>query len=261
MPGEMRSVTQAALVLAVTVGAFADEPLVSDRPDFTESAVSVEPGRFQVEFGATAAQGGDEREFSAGEVLLRAGLVSRLELRLEIGSFAWTDGPGEVDPSGLTTAKVAFKMEVIRASRRVLGGVQMALLGSVTLPIGDSDVATDGWLPSAVLAASWDLTDRVSVGTNVGLASFEGGPEQFTAGWLTGAVGLAISDRWGSFFELFGFTSERDRGPTTGTFQAGATFLVSRDFQLDARIARRVTAEGPDALVGIGGAWRFGTGR
>lgn len=256
----MRPLIRAALVVAATTAAFADEPLVTDRPDFTESAVSVEPGRFQLEFGATGAEGGEEREFSAGEVLFRAGVVDRLELRLEIGSFAWSEVSGGEDPSGLTTASVGLKVELVRSSSRVLGGMQMALLAGVTVPIGDSDVGTDAWLPSAVLAAGWDLTDRVSVGTNLGLASLDEGTKRFTAAWLTGAVGLAISDRWGAFFELFGFTSERDRGPSTGTFQTGVTFLVSSDFQLDARIARRVTAEGPDVLIGIGGAWRFGGG-
>lgn len=250
-----------AALLTVTGGASADEPLVTDRPDFTESAVSVEPGRFQLEFGATWAEGGEQREFGAGEALLRVGVFSRFELRIEGGSFAWTDGPEDDDPSGLTAASFGFKVELVRASSRVLGGMQLALLAATTMPTGDSDVDTDRWQPSAVLAAGWDLTDRVSVGSNLGLAYLDDGGERFTATWLTGVVGFAVSERWGAFFELFGFTTERDGGPSTGTVQVGATCLVSNDFQLDARFARRVTGEGPDALIGIGAAWRFGGGR
>ena len=45
------------------------------------------------------------------------------------------------------------------------------------------------------------------------LAYLDDAGERFSAAWLTGVVGLELSDRWGAFFELFGFSSERYRGP------------------------------------------------
>lgn len=48
--------TIAAMLVAATLAGTAvadDDPLVGDRPDFTESAVTIAPGRVQVEAGAT----------------------------------------------------------------------------------------------------------------------------------------------------------------------------------------------------------------
>ncbi|HVR97870.1 MAG TPA: transporter, partial [Thermoanaerobaculia bacterium] len=63
------------------------EPLVTDRPDFTESTSTVAPGHFQVEGGATLARVEDEDSETWGEVLVRYGLGPRLEARLAAGSY------------------------------------------------------------------------------------------------------------------------------------------------------------------------------
>jgi hypothetical protein len=61
----------AALVaLAATAD---DEPLVTDRPDFTESAATVTRGRTQVEMGYTFTSAGDFDEHAMGELLVRIG--------------------------------------------------------------------------------------------------------------------------------------------------------------------------------------------
>ncbi len=45
------------------------EPLVTDRPDFTESAETVAPGLFQLESGYTFTRRGDDKEHALGEFL------------------------------------------------------------------------------------------------------------------------------------------------------------------------------------------------
>ena len=248
--------------LAAAVGAAgADEPLVTDRPDFTESARSVDPGRLQVEFGATWVETDSEELVTLPEALLRIGLSDRWELRLDPGSWLDIHGPPQDGLSGLTNAGIGFKVELVQAVADLLGGMDLALIGATTVPTGDDDLVSDRWQPELVVTAAWSLTDRVGVGSNLGVARLDDDGEWFSSAWLTGVVGVAIDDRWGTFFELFVFSSERGDGPETTTFQSGATYLVNDDLQFDARIARRLSREGPDLLVGVGGAWRFGGGR
>ncbi len=68
-----------------------EEPLESDRPDFTDSSTTVGLHRFQIESGYTYTHGepGDPRAdvHDLPEMLLRYGVAERLELRL-----AWDEG-------------------------------------------------------------------------------------------------------------------------------------------------------------------------
>jgi hypothetical protein len=245
----------------LAVAAWAGEPLVTDRPDFTESAVAVDPGRFQLEFGATWFDADGDELVTLPDALLRIGVSDRWELRFDPGSWLEIDRPRRDDVSGLTNAVLGFKVELVQGIDDVLGGMDLALIAATTVPTGDDDLVSDRWQPEIVLSAAWDLTGRLSVGSNLGVARLDDGGEWFTSAWITGVVGVAIDDRWGTFFELFLFNAERDDGPETLTFQTGATYLVSDDLQFDVRVARRLSSEGPDLLVGVGGAWRFGRGR
>ena len=67
----------AALLLAAATARGQDEAeLVSDRPDFTESAVAVAPGRVQVEAGATTTRADQVMLGTASDTYTMAGITS-----------------------------------------------------------------------------------------------------------------------------------------------------------------------------------------
>lgn len=74
------------LVVAAVTPAVADD-LVGDRPDFTESALTVAPGSWQIEAGATVTTGDAFDTTEIGEVLVRHGLKPGTELRMVLPSY------------------------------------------------------------------------------------------------------------------------------------------------------------------------------
>jgi len=72
-----------------------DEPLITDRPDFTESTDAVPRGHLQLEAGYTFTYDREKldrtRDHTSPEILLRIGLVDRLELRLGWAGYSWTE--------------------------------------------------------------------------------------------------------------------------------------------------------------------------
>lgn len=66
-----------------------DEPLVTDRPDFTESAETIAPGHLQIESGITRSREDATETDSVGEILLRVGLTPNLELRAGFNSYLY----------------------------------------------------------------------------------------------------------------------------------------------------------------------------
>jgi hypothetical protein len=247
------------LVTAVVfcVSAAAEDPLITDRPDFTESAFVVGAGTIQLEGGATWAEAGDESVTTLPELLVRWGITRTVELRILTPTYAWIDDLGESSSGFLSTAlgtKIALNDG---GGDGFWGKTGAALIVATTVPTGSSSVASSAWQPTATLSLAWDLSSSVGLGTNLGWARPEDEDRRFNSFYASVATGVGVARDTSVFFELIWFDRERDRGPDTTTFQTGLTCLVNPDFQLDLRAARRLSSEGPDLLVGIGASARF----
>jgi hypothetical protein len=250
-----------AFVTAFALPVFAVGPLVTDRPDFTESALVVGVDDWQFEFGATYDDGANVNATSLGELLVRWGVARKFELRFVTLSYLWVDAPGG-DSSGFVDPTIGFKYEFNDGGGSgFLGKTSAAVIAATTVPIGSSAISSPDWQPLVNLALSWDLSSNTSLGTNLGYARPSDGDDRFNSVWASAALGVGLSDSTSVFFELYGFDREEARGPSTATFQTGLTRLLSPDLQLDARIARGLTDDGPDFLVGIGASWRLRSSR
>ena len=237
----------------------AEEPLVTDRPDFTESSSSVGKGVFQLEGGAgfTRLAGGGEIT-TLGEVLARWGVAETLELRFQLPTYEW-DNFGNGNQSGFTGSGIGLKLDFAQgAGRGLIGGMEAALIASTTIPTGTAEFASSKWQPSALIATSWELSPGVGLGANIGAGRPADDDNRYTTFWVSAALGIEVARATSVFFELYGFNREEERGPNTATLQIGTTYLVNTDFQLDLRAARRLTDDGPDLLVGVGLSWRLG---
>ncbi len=238
-----------------------DEPLITDRPDFTESTDTVPRGHFQLEGGFTATRVDDEDGRSLGELLLRIGLSDRLEARIGAGSHSWVDGPGgEVsgfeDPALGVKIRLSPETEMLPPLRP-----SMALLLGVSIPAGDDELTSDEWIPEAKLALAWTLTERFGLATNLNAAYPPGaggdGDDRFLQlfGSLSGAY--SFTDRIGGYLEYYGYVEEEENGPGTHYLNTGITYLISNDLQIDLRYGRGLNDPDPDDFVGIGAAVRW----
>jgi hypothetical protein len=247
-------------VAAVAAGSVsAEEPLVTDRPDFTESSSSVGIGVVQLESGLTFIEFEDGSDVATiGEILARWGVVKSLELRFLLPTYARETGPG-TDTSGFLSSGFGLKYQLARGDGSgFLGGMETALIASTSIPTGTSDFASSDWQPAAVFCASWELTSSMGIGTNLGIARPADDGRRFTTLWASVALGVGLTDSTSVFVELFGFNREEDRGPNTVTFQTGAVYLFNPDIQVDFRVARRLTDQGVDFLIGAGLSFRLG---
>lgn len=223
----------------------AAEPLVTDRPDFTESAVTVAPGRVQLELGWTYSEAAGDHGHTVGELLVRAGVTPRGELRLELPSYEWTRGAARTAGFGDAGIGAKYAVGLQRGA-----SPELALIVACGLP-SRSPVSAGGLEPSATLAAAWELTPRVGLGANLGLGAPLVAGTRF--GQLTGslACGLALTQQAGLFVEWYGLFPA---GPGAGVahyLDGGATYLLGHDLQLDARAGLGLNGGG-EVFVGLG---------
>jgi hypothetical protein len=241
------------------------EALITDRPDFTESPLSVAPGRVQLEGGYTFSRLEGERSHTVGELLARIGAVDRLEFRLGLNSLVFQSEPDSADvPSsqlrsirGLEDLTLGLKVEVFRPPPSKPGLPQLGILAGTSLPTGRSDIGAKGLQPGALLAAGWDLTDWLAAGMNVGYAYAEDEDGRFDELSGSVALGFGLTQRLGAFAEWFGIYPLPDDREDKNNANAGVTYLLSPGFQLDARVGIGLGGPRPNFFVGAGAAWRI----
>lgn len=243
------------------------EELVTDRPDQTESAVVVAPGRVQVETGVLLtrekAEDATVETVEAPGTLVRIGLGARTELRLgwagylrqEVdlpGSETLTDeGPGDAELG----AKVRLRDEQ--------GALpEAALLLGISLPVGDDAFTSDRLDPTILLSLAHTLTDRLSLGYNAGIEwssepTDSGSHETHSRAVYTAALGIGVTDRAGAFLELFGAEPIDAPGDSELSADGGFTYLLRPNLQLDVSAGAGLTDEAPDWFIGAGVSVRW----
>jgi len=252
----LRALTLFLCLLAA--GASAAQELVTDRPDQTESAVTVDPGFVQLEIGASLTHDGeaDVDIFAAPGTLLRIGIAERLELRTGFTGYVSQDQETEglFDDSGIGDAELGVKVRLRDEKGRA---PEMAVLVAGSLPVGD-DAFTSGRVdPSLRLALAHTLAERLGLGYNVGVEwasepAVDGGTTTLSSYLYTVALGIGLSDRAGAFVELYGEVPGSAPGDPAHTFDGGFTFLLRRNVQLDVAGGVGLTDAADDWFVGVG---------
>ena len=247
-----------------------NEPLVSDRPDFTESTVAVPTGHAQLEGGYTFTydreNGERTRDHVFPEFLLRVGLVEDLELRVGWQGWSLTDNllferddegrkvkRYERDDAG-TDMDVGFKIHLVDQDGLV---PDFAILPALTLPTGAVGKTSGDVDPSVGFIWAYDLTDRLALAGQVTLAvpTSEKGRFFQTAGSV--AISYALTDWLGAYAEYFGFYPN-DRGTDAAhTVNGGLTFLITDNLQFDILTGFGLNGDADDFFTGAGFVIRF----
>jgi len=212
------------------------EDLVTDRPDQTESAVTVPLGTLQIENGfsferLTITAGGSELQFSTSSfssLLLRYGISESVELRAtgEILSENQKFGNSENSHTGLGGFMLGAKIRLASGNEKI---PDMALLMHVGLPIGDENFRPGKLEPEVIFAIAQDLSDQYSIGFNVGTSWNT--DADFWSFIYSSALGISLSERVGGFVELYGDFSSISS--PVHKFDTGLTYLITKTFQLD----------------------------
>ncbi len=233
------------------------DPLVTDRPSFTASALTVAPRRVQLEFGYTYSHDHETISHSIGEALARIGLVSGLELRLALNSYVFSDEPSGTE-SGFTDIFLGAKVGIAEASPTFsVFRPAVALLVGTSVPTGQNSFGGEGLWPQLGLLLGWSITKRLSVSSNLYVTWLQIDGErsaQFSGSLL---AGYSVAERWGVYLEWFGFASSNDRGLDTSFLNTGVTFLASADVQFDARLGLALRESDDNYFLGLGFAWRI----
>jgi len=249
------------LALGASVAAAEEDLIPTDRPSLSTSTATVPPGALQIESGveytrSRLSHGQNEQQFLV-DVLLRTGITSRLEARLDMNPLVWLKDADTNIGFGDLTLSVKYRFfDSPEGSRWPSLGV----LPFVKLPTARSPIGSERVDFGCTALASFDLPWQLSLDANVGLAGLGQSPGAAFLLQETVSASLTrqITDRLAMYGELFyASPSERHTRDVVG-FDTGVQFLVLPRVVLDmaAQVARGTP--GPDFAIRAGLSVRFG---
>eukprot|EP00913_Durusdinium_trenchii_P013335 g12516.t1 len=216
-----------------TGGPDLNEPLVTDRPDFTEASTTVGRNVSQLEFGYTYvydSNGGvSERTSSFGEPLLRHGLIANwLEFRVALFPVQQrvnTAGRSNTT-AGTEDLYLGFKIGLTPQA-----GIlpEMAIIPQMTVPTGSNRFTNDEALPGANLIYAWEINDILTTAgsTQANRSIDETTGRAYTEIAQSWTLGVSLTDEFGLYTECHPMGVLRARTVMRrGLYAAGAIVIA-----------------------------------
>ncbi len=264
-PDTVRGQMAPSRVPTIPVEDEGENPLIGDRPDFTESSCTVGRGVLQIESGYTYVYDRTADAQVDGhvlpEALLRIGLTDYLELRIGWEGYVFSRekdlGTGAVDHTdGATDLDLGFKLEFNEQEGWI---PESALIVSCTAPTGHPLITSNQVDTVVNYCYGWEFSEGFSLGCSTGnLWTADGAGDQFTVTFQSAVLGMALSEKSGTFFEWYVLCpGGSDDNRAQHYVDTGLTYLVTPNFQIDWHIGMGISDAADDFYTGAGLVIRF----
>lgn len=201
------------------------QTIITDRPDQTESAVTIEKGRLQIESGILNQIEGDGNEKLKTLIiptnLFRYGISKKVELRMVLQLDAIQTSKDNTYQYGFGSLELGTK---IALNQNENSTVQFAILSHLKLPKDNEDRL--GFLNRISLAHN--IGQNTSVGYNFGYNHYHQGKGNFI---YTIAIGQTLTKKLSIYIEPYG--SVYSASAPLSNFDYGLAYLVNSNLQLD----------------------------
>ncbi|RZT00286.1 transporter [Aquimarina brevivitae] len=220
-------------------------PLVTDRPDATESPTVVPIGTVQIETGAFYEESEDLnvvlKNTTFNTTLMRIGLLERLELRI---GWDFSEIKTEIDGTELNTVQNGLSPLLFGAKVNITEekGLlpEIGLIGHIFLPFTASqDFRPETTGTNFRFSFAHTLSEKSSLSYNIGAVWGDDSPE--AAYIYTLAYGYSVTNKFGLYAELYGDFPEDSQA--NHLWDAGLTYLVTDLIQLDATVGSGIQSD------------------
>ena len=220
-------------------------PLAPDRPGLGEGTSIVGANTVQAEFGYALNVQGTTSALEVGQLLLRYGLSENLELRGNVNSYVVGEGA-----DGYTGTGVGAKWQLHRSNVS-----QLSLVATVGLPTGTGPFErADNRVRQALLLAFDGALGSGLAFSATGGANFYYTGDAQTQWVFIPTLTTSLNERSGLYVGYGGFYGE---GDSENWVEAGLTYLISPDAQLDVNTGLQLDENSDQFFVGLGLAYRF----
>lgn len=257
-------VFRATPAFAQTQADVADDLINPDRPGIADGSTVIGAGRFQIETGIQYENHRDDTGNSHLlflPTLLRLGLSSNWELRVEGNTYTWTrsydPAHGSIETDGFSQLSAGVKYHFLESA-----GVARPSLGAILRvfpPSGSSIFRTNRTTGDFRLAAEWDFAPEWSLNPNLGMGVYEDAAgREFTPVLFASTMNYNPSKVLNLFADTGIQSPEARRGKTSVIADVGVAYIVGRNVQIDASVGWGAAgATPPRPFLSVGFSKRF----
>lgn len=234
------------------------EPLITDRPDATESPFTMPKGFFQGETGVAYERFEQHsisyETFTYNTTLLRYGLLNNLELRL---GWDFVEGSTKVNGTHLENVTSGFSPLLFGFKTSIANEQgcfpQIGFLGHLYLPF----TASEDYQPETTgadfrFSFAHTLSETSSLSYNLGAGW--GNDIPAIAYLYSVSYGYGITEKLAAYAEIYGDFPEHSKA--NHFWDVGLTYLLSNNLQLDATLGTSFT-KGQDVFLSSGVSYRI----
>ena len=239
-------------------------PLAADRPDATESPITVDAGHAQIEISflsySRSSAGGDEVEaWTVLDANVKLGLLDNVDLQFVFGVY----GEESIDPvGGPETNLQGFGDLQIRTKVNLWGndGGKTAFGVMPFVKVPTSTELSNGEVEGGIIAMlGWDAGDTWGLGfqAEVDFVYDEAEDDLDTEFSHTAVLGFEVTEPLGAYLEYVGVVSPGSEADYQVVLSTGLTYALSADVVLDAGTQIGLIDSAVDLSLFVGTTLRF----
>lgn len=235
-------------------------PLSADRPDATESPITVDGGRVQVEMSLVEFSRQDDGPrvdtWAYAPINLKIGVLHDVDVQFLITPWVREQRTGEDDAGGFGDLGLRVKVNLWGNDG---GPTAMGLMPFVILPTGDHPSAAEGIEGGLILPFAAELPAGLSLGL---MAEFDfirrDGDNRYDAEFIhTAALGRDILEGVGVFVEYAAAQPFTSANGYRASLNTGLTFDLSAGLRLDVGVNFGLTPAADDLVLFAGMTLRY----
>ena len=228
----------------------------ADRPGIADGSTVVGPKTFQSEAGIQQEfrRSGTDREHTFFvHTLLRYGIDSRWEVRLEGNTFTRVTTSDAADASGFSPMSLGLKVQISDSKQLTVGTIVR-----IFPAWGSKEFHPKHMTGDFRLAADWNFAPCLSLNPNIGLGRYEDDQGRlFTTGLFAVTLNYAPTKKLNPFIDIGVQSPEVSNGPAGAILDGGLAYIIGKNLQLDASVGTRVHGDtGPRPFLSFGVSWR-----
>jgi len=238
----------------------------TDRPDKTESPYTVDAGRFQIEMDFATFTFDDDANFRVETVTIapvnfKAGIGRDTDLQLIFDSYVRETATDRT--TGARETIDGFGDVTLRLKHNLWGNdggaTALALMPFVKLPTNSGGIGNDAVEFGIIVPLAIGVSDRVGIGlmTEVDFLREADGDGLAPSFINSATIAFGLTERLGLYTELFTERSAEDGARWVVTGDAGLTYAITDDLQVDGGVNLGITDAADDFNVFLGISRRF----
>ena len=232
----------------IAAGDDSPAPIATDRPSVTDSSVVVPAGDLQFENGFEYAVNQGQQTLDGSETLLRFGVASKTELRLNVPDYFGQLGSGAA--SGFGDLGIGVKQQLGPSE-----GFDVSLVVSLSLPTGAQAISSHGYDPSVQLPWSRAVSTNWTAAGMLSVYWPTEGVRRNVTGESTFLMDRQLTKKWDAFAEYAGDFPEQ--GGPRHLVHFGTSYRPTPNQQLDLHGGVGLSSAAVDHFIGIGYSFRL----